>query len=415
MPLNLYRRHYRTAGKCSGGYPPDFRSYETDERRRGWKKCTCPIYADGTLSGRFRRRNTKQWSWTEAKRVAGEWEESGRWDGAPPPMLQLEPRTEPIADDPKVITIERAVSAFIAEHEAASAPNTVKKYKLITRQLMEFAESRGYVAIDQLRPIDVREFRQSWVVSHLTASKQLGIVKAFFEYALVNEWIDRNPARLVKLPRGQASAYRNQERLPFSDEELRRMYEACRTRYGKEAAYRYSWSGEDLEDFISVSVYTGLRISDVCTFHIDRLVNNGECHIRTAKNRRKVFTWVPEWLQYRMRERAHQHGPLIFGAHQTTDMNVVTDVWRRKLKRLWKLCGPWKENPTPHRFRHTFARILLERSDVGVRDVAELLGDTEEMVRRHYAAWVPERQERLTTILRQAFSGKPTPRVATIR
>ena len=64
----------------------------------------------------------------------------------------------------------------------------------------------------------------------------------------------------------------------------------------------------------------------------------------------------------------------------------------------------------PHRFRHTFARILLQRPNVTVRDVAELLGDTEDMVRRHYAAWVTERQERLTNVLKEAFSEKPTPK-----
>jgi hypothetical protein len=38
-----------------------------------------------------------------------------------------------------------------------------------------------------------------------------------------------------------------------------------------------------------------------------------------------------------------------------------------------------------------------------VDDVAELIGDTPEMVRRHYARWVPERQERLTGILKEAY------------
>ncbi len=49
-----------------------------------------------------------------------------------------------------------------------------------------------------------------------------------------------------------------------------------------------------------------------------------------------------------------------------------------------------------------------------VRDVAELLGNTEEMIRKHYGAWVPERQERLTRILREAFDDKPRPRLAVI-
>jgi integrase len=238
----------------------------------------------------------------------------------------------------------------------------------------------------------------------------MSVVKGFFEFALVNEWIERNPARLVKAPRGRTtSSAARPERIPFSDDELRRMYHASRTLYAKKAPRRYSWTGEDLEDFISVSVYTGLRISDVATFHIDRLLPSGECHVRTTKSGRKVFTWVPDWLQRRMQIRANRIGPLIFGSHSTDDINAITDLWRRKLKRLWALCGPWQENPTPHRFRHTFARILLERSSVSIRDVAELLGDTEEVVRKHYAAWVPERQERLTTVLREAFARKPTP------
>lgn len=434
MPLNLYRRHFRTPGKCLGGFDPDFRNYETDELRRGWKRCHCPIYADGTLGGDFKRKNTKQTSWPDAKAVASAWEAAGRWqddDTAPPAPSQ--PSPEPIAPTPEGVTIERAAAAFLGEHAESSAWNTQRNYGFLMKKFKAYSAEKGYVMLDQWGPIDVREFRQSWQVSPVTAAKNMSTVKAFFEFALSNEWIVRNPARLVKNPRGRAGAEsRSKERLPFSDEELKRMFEACDTQYGKRPVrwsrkvhhrpaepgvtvnYKYKWTGQDLADFISVSVYTGLRISDVCTFDIDRLRPTGECHIRTTKNGRKVFTWVPEWLQQRMRARAAQYGPLIFGEHSTRDMNVVTDVWRRKLKRLWKLCGPWPEKPTPHRFRHTFARILLQRPNVTVRDVAELLGDTEDMVRRHYAAWVTERQERLTTVLKEAFAEKPTPKLVVI-
>ncbi|HTX35734.1 MAG TPA: site-specific integrase [Bryobacteraceae bacterium] len=158
--------------------------------------------------------------------------------------------------------------------------------------------------------------------------------------------------------------------------------------------------------------YTGLRISDVVTFHIDRMKESGEVRLRTTKGGTHVYTWVPEWLQERIRARAREHGPLIFGDHKTEDMNVITDVWRRKLKNLWKLCGPWPEPPTPHRFRHTFARILLQRPGVEIRDVAELLGNAAEMVRKHYGAWVPERQERLTGVLKAAFGERTKPNLA---
>ena len=42
-----------------------------------------------------------------------------------------------------------------------------------------------------------------------------------------------------------------------------------------------------------------------------------------------------------------------------------------------------------------------------VADAAELIGDTEQVLRRHYAKWIPERQERLTRILKDAFEEKP--------
>ena len=80
MPLNLYRRHHRTAGNRSAGYPLNFRNYETDELRRGWKKCHCPIYAVGTLSGVFKRVATKRTSWEDAKAVAARWESNGSWE-----------------------------------------------------------------------------------------------------------------------------------------------------------------------------------------------------------------------------------------------------------------------------------------------------------------------------------------------
>ena len=434
MALSLYRRHRK---ECEAGHAEDLRSGEFDETRRGWKKCACLIHASGTLGGKFRRKQTGKATWEEAKDVAAVWEKARSWDAEEPGLgahltSVAAPAPATSVSAGKSITIERAIQAFKAEFSEYAAPNTQKKYNLILGKLSAFSKNKVYALLDQWGPIDVREFRSSWSVSPQTATKNMSIVKAFFELCLSNEWITRNPARHVRKQRGREAAdRRGEQKLPFSDEELRRMYEACETRYGKQeikwsrtihhqrvsgeyVRYNFKWTGQDLADFISVSVYTGLRISDVSTFHIDRMQPTGEIHIRTTKAGTHVYTWVPEWLQERIRTRARQIGPHIFGEHQSADLNVVTDVWRRKLKNLWNLCSPWREKPTPHRFRHTFARILLQRPGVSVRDVAELLGNSEQMVRKHYAAWIPERQERLTAILKAAFSERPKPKVVAI-
>lgn len=425
MPLKLYRRHRK---ECEGGHPEDARTCQFEEGRRGWKKCRCMIHVSGTLAGKFNRKQTGKSDWDEAKALAGQWEKADTWDGRGSVAEPVSLPAAPASHDPTRVTVARAIAAFTAEFDSYAAEATRKKYKRLLKRLQTFSDAKGYAAIDEWTPLDVREFRASWPVSSRTAARNMSSIRSFFEFCRSNQWTSTNPARMVRNPRGRDTGdRRNEQKLPFSDAELRRMYEAAETKYGThevrwsresngqrmEVSYRRKnkWSGQDVADFISVSVYTGLRISDVCLFHIDRMLPDGSIRLRTTKAGTHVCTWVPEWLQERIRERARTVGPYIFGEHKTKTLDFITEVWRRKLQKLWELCGPGKEPPTPHRFRHTFARILLERPGVTVRDVAELLGNTEDMVRKHYAAWIPERQERLTAILKAAFETKPKPNV----
>ena len=46
-----------------------------------------------------------------------------------------------------------------------------------------------------------------------------------------------------------------------------------------------------------------------------------------------------------------------------------------------------------HRFRHTLATELLGRG-ASFEDVADILGNSPEIVRKHYAKWSPARQAR---------------------
>src|ERR1051326_3806273 len=373
MPLKLYRRHQQD---CAGKHLQRSTSYESDEGRRGWKKCTCMIHVSGTIAGVKNRKSTGTFTWDAARAIALRLEKAC-WDGAPAPL----PASVPEADvDPKRISIEYAANSYLAEHEnTGSAHNTMRKYTVILKKLKDWAASNVYVRLDQSDTDGIRECRNSWDVNPRTAAKDHEHLKAFFEFCLENRWITYNPARFrTRRNRAINAPEDDSQKSPFTDDELRRMYDACENQYGKQpihwnrkvhhrpaqneiAAYKYSWTGQDLADFISVSVYTGMRISDVATFHIDRVNENGEVFIRATKNGAKIATWIPEWLQERIRERARQSGPWIFGTHTTRDMNVITDVVRRKLKRLWDLRGPWAEKPTPHRFRHTFVRILLEK------------------------------------------------------
>lgn len=361
MALHLYRRHKQD---CKAGHA--FRSHSTDFEERGWKRCECPIIAAGTLNKVFKRVSTGRWEWEDAQAVATGIEAAGAWTGGPTPLQPAEPRPE----KPGRVTIEDATKLFTDELKESASYGTQKKYRLMVKRLKEFAARRGYLMIDQFQTVDIRAFRTSWniatsetarakadtkeqTISAPTAVRRMAELKAFFEYCLSNNWITTNPARAVKNPRTRDAKDREPQKLPFVDDEIKKMYEACR-QYG--GTYRHRWHGEDMEDFISISIYTGLRISDVALFRADRMLPTGEIRVRTTKAGTHVYTWVPEWLQERIKARIEKYGNSVFGAHETKSLDVITELWRRRLNAVWKLCGTWKEKPHPHRFRHTFAK-----------------------------------------------------------
>jgi hypothetical protein len=89
---------------------------------------------------------------------------------------------------------------------------------------------------------------------------------------------------------------------PFTDDELQRIIDWClRPDAGCRLVKRYGeglWTGEDVKDFIWVMVYTGLRISDVGLFHMNRLKGN-EVFLRAKKNGGEVFAYIPDSLRDR--------------------------------------------------------------------------------------------------------------------
>jgi integrase len=192
-----------------------------------------------------------------------------------------------------------------------------------------------------------------------------------------------------------------------------RIYAACDTLGGPTppGPGHRDWGGEDVKDFILLSIHTGLRISDAATFDVTQRLKGNDVFLRMHKTRKELWTWIPDWLVERLRARERRHGALIFHCGASREMRTMAELWRVKLGKVFKLAGNFESKPTPHRFRYTFVRILLENG-VPIADVAELIGDTEEIVRRHYARWVLERQARLTRILQEALGPKKPKLVA---
>ena len=406
MFLTLYRRHRRA---CIAGHPEDSQTLKREEHKKGYKHCDCYIVMAGTLSKKFDRRNTKELDWDKAQVMSRAQEALGSWATT---VAMVEPKPE----TPARMSIAEAGAAWKNKKlNPALKPSVAYKRKipLLLRRFEAYSKHKGYLWMDQWQPIDVETFRFTWPHGQSTAIATMVLLKEFFRYCHDNEWIVKNPAAKYKEGKPKKGDEPKEDHKPFTEERMEEMLAAC-NRYG---GPRYAWEGQDVADFMNLSVATGLRISDMVMFDLDRLLPSGEVRLRCKKNGEWVTIWLEPWLQERIRERARIHGSRIFGTFNSTNMNNLTDNWRKKCNTVWDLCAPWDEddNPHPHRFRHTFARRILESDLFTFRDLAELLGDKEETVRKYYSQWVPSRQNLLTEKMKKLHATRSGEKVVSIR
>jgi integrase len=400
VALSLYRRHREA---CEAGCAFDSRSGEFEERKRGWKRCGCLIFASGTLGRKFSRRCLNTDDWDKARQAADDYGKADSWAGVP----AAPPPPEPAAEKPRV-TIAAACRTFITNREAAGLKAaTLRKYHTFAKQIRDFGDGLGYVMLDQFTPDDIDRFWADWKLGPRAKGKRLTTLRAFFRFGANRKWIAESPVSSdIKAPVGSS---RGANKAPFTDDEIRRIVAACdqvKVEWKNETGTG-EWTGDDLKDLIWLMLYTGFRISDATLFSINRL-HGDQVFVRAKKNGGDVFAYVPDWLAERLQARAKRFGHRPFIVARSDRLETITNIWRRRLAKAFAAAGPFEEPPTPHRLRHTFARILLQKG-VPVADVADLLGDDEKTVRDHYARWVPERQERLTRILKHAFSERPKP------
>jgi len=372
MSLTLYRRH---TSKCSQGRARHERTYESDELRRGFKKCQCPIQFEGKIKGAgFVRKSTQRIAWEEAKPVAAFWEAAA---GTQPVPLQEPPAvSEPAAalakrDEP--VTIERAAREFLADIDARRMDeSTRRKYRTMLKQLGAYADEVGFRYLNQFNVEELTKFRATWKDGLRSGAKKLERVRAVFRFAQEREWILQNPASKLKPPIGSSKPANKH---PFSDEEVQRQFEACakyRTRRWSNSFAEGEVTGDQIRTFMMLLMYTGLRISDAATFGPDKLQGNN-AFLFMHKTDEPVFTWIPDELVARLKNTPLQRGKYYFMGPLSERKETAADMWRRKLSDIFAMAGPWKVKPTPHRFRHTSARLLLERG-VPVDDVATLMG-----------------------------------------
>jgi site-specific recombinase XerD len=215
-----------------------------------------------------------------------------------------------------------------------------------------------------------------------TQLKKIECLRAFLAFCHSSDWLARNPAKVIKLPKVERTQIK-----PFTRQEIRKLLTACDDFRG---------DGERMRAMILLLRDSGLRIADAVSLKRDRL-QNGKLFLYTSKTGTPVWCPLPLGTVNALTDLP---GDRFFFWSGNGKLKSALEDWRRRLDALAKHANV--DGAHFHRFRHSFSAGLLERG-VPLETVATLLANTPTIVAKHYSAFVKSRQRALETAVRSAW------------
>ncbi len=339
-------------------------------RHRGpnFTKCRCPVWASGIVDNKRVRFALKTRDLRRAAHRLVQKEQQG----------SARPRQR----------LAAAVEAFLAFHEGRG-DETKRKYKRLLGYLLDYCSEHNVEFLDQVAEVidgyDRARAKQNW-----TWTKEVELLRQFFNFCVDREWMTKNPAKRLSRPRLREA----NDVTPYTLEEIVRMFAASlqigRTAYERLRAHA----------MVLLLRFAGLRISDVVTLSRDHIRGN-RLERRAIKNGRWIRLELPavvlEALERLPRPKGAPEDCQLFFSSGNASLRSSVKGAQRTLAAVFKRAGV--ERAHAHRFRHTLASEILGKGGT-IEDAAYILGDSPATIRRHYAKWTPEYQSRQDAILR---------------
>jgi integrase/recombinase XerD len=377
--LTLYRRHLKRCSKSEDRY---------------WKRCSCPMWVEGTANGEYIRRSLRTASWERAQGLAQKLESAE--DSKPLPEKREQP-----------ISIEQAVDEYLADAKARDlAESTLYKLDIIfRRQFLSWTHAEGYALLRELDLRAVQAFRATWMDGGLAKKKKQERLTGFFWFCIRAGWITTSPTLNLK------RIIVNQTPTDYFTRDQYAMLLAATLRLDKrkERAYDIEKRGKRIRALTELMRWSGLRIRDAVTLEKARLINDNVL-LYQAKTGTPVFVPIPPHVAEEVRNvpPGPKPNPRYFFWSGNGDPKSAVADWQRSYRRLFEIAALENADGTskrcfPHMFRDTFAVENL-LAGVPIDQVSMLLGHKSvKITEKHYSPWVKARQEQLAASVRNAW------------
>jgi integrase len=391
MPVTIFRWHTK---HCP--HKPEGRKYD---------RCGCPLWADGKPLKEKRSLGTRDRG--EALQLARELELNGG--------VMVREETGPV-------TYVEAKEIFFREELTPNlqAP-TLRKHETLHKQLAYFLTAHKVSNLKEITRAAASKFYVSWydkgaypvfdsrpgvkprmrahADSKHAALKKLERLTQFFAFALKRKWIDANPADKHSITRPE---YKKKQTEAFELE----MFESLLATARKWIAEAPSYSLDNCKRLYALILflrYSGLRIGDAISCRVE-WVKDGRVERITMKNQAEINVKLPPIVIEALAGIPKTSESYFFWTGNGLLDSAVKD-WQGKIKELCEDAGIVKGHA--HRLRHTFVLALLEQKK-SWREIAELLGDTVDVVIRNYNPKSKVRQEGLDDAVESTWTNDAT-------
>jgi integrase/recombinase XerD len=372
--LSIYTRHY-----------PPCTHADINHRR-----CRCPKWIQGTLpDGRSIRQsgNTRNWDKAEAKARA----------------LEVAANPQAPATIPRV-TIADAIQCFREDEDSRHLSEATRRKSayFFEKQLKNWAGKQGFVLLDQLTAAELTKFRAQWGNGPQTTRRKHERLIAFFWFCIRMDWVEKNPAILMKRVKVEPTPTDY-----FTREEFEAIVDATYAYGNWLGGHDYVHRRDRVRALVLLMRWSGLAVKDAVTLERSRLDDDGNLFLYRAKTGVPVYVPLPPHVHEQLRSLPSEN-PRYFFWSGRGDPETCKRGWTRTLARLFKLAEIREPDNTPkrchsHMFRDTFAVELL-LAGVPIDQVSLLLGHSSvKITEKHYAPFVKARQEQLAQSAKKAW------------
>jgi integrase/recombinase XerD len=356
------------------------------------KRCQCRKHLRWSVNGQQYRKQAGTRSWTEAETVKRELEDqlSGKVSKEIPTSM-----------------IEDAVRLFIQDKRIQGVGDSgMKKYTLELLRLATYCAGVNVYTVQGITRELLTGYAATWEAlypSSITRSKVKERCSAFLRYCYETKWLDRVP-NLPKIKVDEAPT------MPLVRDEYSRLLDALyvvnpRRWDGKKSSQGLTGDMHTrIRALIQLMRWSGLAIIDAVSLPKSHMVWDADRKIfRVVTSRQKTGTDVsvplPPDVSAEIKPLYDRHAEYVLFPEEMKWTDIARTYTNRYIRPAFEAAGiECDTHMVSHRLRDTFAVFLLEKG-MSIGDVANALGDTVKVTEKHYAKWVPGRQDRLSDLV----------------